>query len=167
MSQILIALNSLMGLVLVFIAALGIKLSRQQARDSWLRTYKELHETFWSEPDFQEVRAWLANEVTYATVKPVLKKRQAMANNQEACSLPLEEYEVLEKLDKFLNFLLAVIIINPEFKKRVDLWQNLYFDYWLKKFGDSNRPELGWYLKEFYRELHEMIGRSLHQSASV
>lgn len=160
MSHLPTILTGLIGVAAVVIAWLGYRFSRQQARESWLRTYKELHEKFWNDAEFREVRAWLAYEVAYALIEPVLEKRKSLAKKEEPCSLVKEEYEILEKLDRFLNFLLGVIVINPEFGKNSALWQQLYFAYWLKRFGDSNRRDLRWYLCEFYPELYKMMRES-------
>lgn len=159
MSEILShALQAIIGFAGVVIAGLVYVLSRQQARESWLRTYKELHETFWSDTDFRKIRAWLACDNSYSKIRPTLKKRQMI--NNEPClsdSMSEEEYRILEKLDRFLNFLMRVVVINPEFKKREDLWEKLYFRYWLKQFGHPNRPELRWYLRKFYPQLYDML----------
>ncbi len=152
-------LATLTGMASIVIAALAYKFSRQQARESWLRTYKELHETFWSDPDFRKIRAWLACNRSYSTIQPVLVKRQLIDKGLKPVeSLSEEEYKVLEKLDRFLNFLLRVIVINPEFKRRKDLWDKLYFQYWLERFYDSSRPELRWYFGKFYEGIYNTLG---------
>lgn len=161
MSQFIsILLPSLLGLAGVLIAAgLVYKFSRQQARESWLRTYKELHEFFWSDPDFREIRAWLACTDAYAKIQPVLEKRQLIdKENRPSDSISEEEYKKLEKLDRFLNFLLRVIVLNPEFKRRRDLWDKLYFQYWLDQFYHPSRPELRWYFGEFYEDIYKTLG---------
>jgi hypothetical protein len=153
-------LSSLIGLAGGLIAAVLVyKFSRQQARESWLRTYKELHEFFWSDSDFQEIRAWLACNRSYAKIQPILEKRQLIAKEHGLSdSLSEEEYKMLERLDRFLNFLLRVIVINPDFKRRKDLWDKLYFQYWLDQFYHPNRPELRWYFEEFYEEIYKTEG---------
>lgn len=160
-------LQGIIGLAGVVIAGLVYALSRQQKREAWLRTYKELHETFWSDVDFKDVRAWLACDESYSKIRPVFKKRQAIdEEGSVAGELSEEEYRVLEKMDRFLNFLMRVVVINPEFKRRRDLWEKLYFDYWLMQFGIPSRPELAWYLRKFYGELDGMLQNSIKAHAS-
>jgi len=155
-SQLLQGLTGIAGIV---IAALVYKFSRQQDRESWLRTYKELHETFWSDPDFRTIRAWLASNDAYSTIQPILEKRRLIDDGPKIAEiLNEEEYKVLEKFDRFLNFLLRVIVINPEFKRRRDLWDKLYFQYWLDRFYDPNRPELKWYFDNFYQRIYKTLG---------
>lgn len=152
---------AVIGVVITFIgvviAGLVHRHSIQQARESWLRTYKELHEAFWSDPDFREIRSWLACDSAYSIIQPIMKKRQLIAEKPSAsASISVEEYQVLEKLDRFLHFLLRIAVLNPEFENRRDLWDKLYFGYWLKKFNhQQQRPELKWYYEEFYKQQFE------------
>ena len=135
-------------------------LSRQQLRDSWLQTYKELHETFWSDSTFRNVRAWLACDSAYEPLRAVLEKRRAIDEQRlSPTNLTQEEYSFLESLDRFFNFLIRVIVINPQFKRRPDLWKKLFFDYWLLQV--TKRSELLWYLRRFYEdELFLMLTKS-------
>ena len=156
-----------MGLVItglgVLIGWLGLRHSHQLARDSWLRTYKDLHEVFWSDPDFPKIRAWLACDSAYSQVVPVLRKRMKIDQEPAAqLSLTEDEYAQLEKLDRFLNFMMRVItVLKPEFTRRKDLWTKLYFDYWLAQFGKESRRELAWYLERFYPDLTSLLPASL------
>lgn len=165
LSQILQWLPGVMG---ALIAWLGYKLSRQQSRESWLRTYKDLHEAFWSDPDFREIRAWLACDAAYSRLCPILSKRRQIDEGvQPALSLTEDEYAQLERLDRFLNFLMRVVVVNPEFKRQKSLWTKLYFDYWLAQFGRATRSELTWYLQRFYPDLAVMLPESVSRYGLV
>lgn len=147
-------IQGVIGVAGLLIAGLVYLHSRMQNKESWLRVYKELHETFWADSDFREVRLWLACESAYQQIQPIIKRRQS-----DKALVSKEDYHTLEKLDKFLNFLMRVITTNPEFNRRKDLWDKLYFHYWLEQFSDPTRPELKWYLNTFYLELDKMLAR--------
>jgi hypothetical protein len=162
-SMVQILVVGFAGIANVVIAYFVLRLRSQQARESWLRTYKDLHESFWSEPDFREVRTWLACNQSYAHVQYVFERRRLLDDTIDSVSE--EEYPVLEKLDRFLNFLRRVTVIDPEFKeRRCGLWKDLYFEYWLRQFDDPLRSDMRWYLIRFYESLNDLLKTSLREA---
>ncbi|RMG05035.1 MAG: hypothetical protein D6735_05970 [Acidobacteria bacterium] len=133
--------------------------SQQRAKDTWLRTYAEIHSLFWNDPAIQEVRCWLAYPTAYTKLRSVLVKRYALDRHVEGTpELEKEEYEILDKLDKYLNVLMRAVTVNPRLSgehKDDDFWSALHFKYWLNACLDVRREELVWYVQKFYKPLYD------------
>lgn len=152
-----IALTFVASIAGIAIAYLVYQLDRRQHKETWIRTYREIHAVFWNDPNMAKVRYWINYDRAYLEIKPVLEKRRKIADGE----LPLvelfdTEYKVLDDLDKFYNLVLQVIALNKHVKADFgqDLWTNLYFSYWVKEriADDPERSDLLWYIKTFYGE---------------
>jgi|YNPBryulayer2012_1023412.scaffolds.fasta_scaffold29435_1 hypothetical protein len=148
--------QAFLGIVGLLISWALYQQSKQRAKDTWLRTYAEIHSSFWNDPEIQQVRYWLAYPSAYKAIKEVLIKRRLIDNGAENIpDLVHEEYEMLDKLDKYLNLLLRAITINPKTLPEYDMWNALHFKYWLNACLDTRRDELIWYISKFYPQLYE------------
>ena len=145
--------SAIIGAAGVVISVLLYRLSCQRRRESWLKTFMDMHHEFWKEPDYAEVRSWLACDVAFKSIAPVLRKREKCPSE-----ITDSEYKILEKLDKFLNFMARIVEVNPEFPRQGDVWERLFFEYWLKECAHKKRKELHWYLKRFYKDLIHKSG---------
>ena len=162
-SLIISAVTSIAGVV---IATMLYKLSKQQQRESWIRTFIESHEAFWNDDDMAKVRSRLVCEQGYQIVKPILQKRKAIFDNK----LPPEalselEYIELEKLDKLLNLLLRINAVNSLVKlnpKEARMWNKLFFTRWFMRLFDSDRrTELRWYVETFFPEFDPHLNENM------
>jgi hypothetical protein len=153
-SLIISGVTSIAGVV---IAVMLYKLSKQQQREAWIRTFIESHEAFWNDSDMVHVRSRLACEQGYQFIKPILLKRKDISDNKLSPeALAESEYVELEKLDKFLNLLLRINAVNTQAKfnpKQDQMWNRLFFTSWfVKMFGSDRRTELRWYVESFFPE---------------
>lgn len=131
------------------------RLSVAQRQDAWLRTLWDFHRAFWQDEKMEDVRAWIANDNAYAQVRPILVKRLEALNatNLEE-RVTVEEYKVLEKLDRFAALLLGYKRISPRdnlLHKQTRF--RLYDAYWINGITTERRPEMRAYLKRFFSEL--------------
>ena len=133
-------ITSFVGLVNSALAYLVYQLNRQNRNDAFAKSYTELHEKFWSDEDFKKVRSWLANEESYRELRPILKNRL-----MERSSVSKNDYEQLERLDKFMNFMIRAQEVDRQLDKK-GLSEKLYFNYWLKEV--RARPELSSYFEK-------------------
>jgi hypothetical protein len=143
----------LISIIGVVIAWLLYRLNVQQQRDTWLRTFKDMHEAFWNDADMAEVRAWLACQAAYLEIEPILAKRKRIEDGKDdPRNLSKEEYATLEKLDKFFNFMQRTLAIIERVKvaRHRDLWHQFYVQYWLNVLRREDRTLLQWYVKKFY-----------------
>lgn len=128
------------------IAYLLYQFQRQQAEDSWLETFRELHAEFWNDPDMAKVRNWIACDEAYQELEPVLRKR---AGGQVAAS----EYEKLEKVDKFCAFMIRIVRISAKTmtKEHKQMWNEVFYRYWLHSY--HGRLLLADYIRHYWRTL--------------
>jgi hypothetical protein len=147
------AVTSVAGAV---IALMLYRLNKNQQKDSWLKVYKEVHEAFWNDPMMAEVRSWVACEQAYLEIKPILQKRQNIDEGKlSSDNLNKSEYTVIDKLDRFLNLVLRINVVNSQsnFDDGQSAWRALFVDYWLIESMKENRSELNWYVQRFFPEL--------------
>ncbi|MCC9603413.1 hypothetical protein LOC67_22930 [Stieleria sp. JC731] len=140
------------ALAQLLIAYLVFRFMRQQQSESWLREFAKIHSEFWNDPVMQEVRLWIAcPEAFKAGPKSALENRKAIHENPEAVSVTPDDYEFIEKLDRFLNLVIRILAVNHEVgdKHAHGLWNDLYLDYWAKGFVAAD-PLLKWYATSFY-----------------
>ena len=150
--QVLESLSQpLISIASIIVAILLYKLNRLQREDTWLRTLRDFHQYFWSDPVLREVRAWIACDNAYRTVQPILEKRR------KAEFITKEEYEVLEKIDKFASLLTSYKRIGPSFKQRKVVTERIFDSYWLGVLTTKSRDDLIWYICYFYPELQSAI----------
>jgi len=148
--------NGLTSIAGVAIAWILYRLNERQQKESWFRTFTEFHEAFWNDPVMSEVRCWIAYERAYLDLKPILHKRRDIEEGKlSPKTLSKREYEVIEKLDKFLNLVLRVDVVSSLLKSNYGqlLLRELFIDYWLKQSLRENRAELKWYVEHFLPEL--------------
>jgi len=147
--------NIILGIGGILISWAIYQLTQQRIKETWIRTYAEFHEAFWTDGDHHEVRCWLAYPAAYKPLRSVLIKRRNLSGNPPSTrELNKKEYEMLDKLDKYLNTIMRAVTINPEVSTKRDLWDALHFKYWLNACLDRRKPELSWYVEKFYRPLY-------------
>jgi hypothetical protein len=135
-------ITTFVGLVNSFLAYLVYQLNRQNRSDAFVRSYAELHDKFWNDEDFRKVRAWSANDEGYKELCSILNKR-----DKGRSFVSMVEYGDLEKLDKFMNFMIRAEEVDKQLDKK-GLSEKLYFNFWLKKVKE--RPELwSYFTKNF------------------
>jgi hypothetical protein len=157
------------------IAILAFRVNRQGHRESWLRNYRELHELFWTDQSLKDVRHWLASDRAYRFARAALLKRRRLEELKglgQAISdddyLTDEEYEVIEKLDRFLNFVQRVqIVVVPEFRKKADFWSTLFFAWWLVRCRSADREEIHWYIRTCYPDIENIAVKDIGQLLRV
>lgn len=127
------------------IAVALLLLERAQRTDSWLRTFRDHHELFWSDEDMATVRSWIACDQAYGELEAVLSKRLT-----DPRSISAEEYLSLETLDRFFNFLLRARLAYQRGSRSQRLWDQLYLQYWLDEIESRNRKALVQYVDMGY-----------------
>jgi hypothetical protein len=146
-----IGIEAVTAIVGTIIAAYVYGLSRQQRTEAWIKTYQELHETFWTDLKIARVRSWLAPGAAYEEIRNVIQLRRAIDDEAEQpARLRPTDYEALEALDRFLNFLVRVFAVTPQVMHPTPIAEALYFQYWLDQFRAKGREELFWYVSRFY-----------------
>jgi hypothetical protein len=122
--------------------------------ENQLEYFRAVHKEFWENPQMRKVRCWLACPEWYAIdVRPVLILR-----NDRRWASP-KQYEVLESLDNFLNFMTTVIVLSENFfgnklfgkKKHDDVLDQTFFGYWIAQ--TLVDPELAVYVEAFYEKV--------------
>jgi len=66
----------------ICIALFSFKLNKQKYQDSWLETYRIIHETFWNDEAYKKYRQWLSCDRSYGELRKVLIKRKKIAENE-------------------------------------------------------------------------------------
>jgi hypothetical protein len=138
------------------IAWMLYRLSENQQKDAWLKVYKEVHEAFWDDFVMAEVRSWIACEQSYLELKQVLQKRKDIDEGKlSADNLDGTEYVLIDKLDKFLNLVLRINVVNSQLSSDYGqrAWKTLFIEYWLIESMKENRSELNWYVQRFFPEV--------------
>ncbi len=125
----------------------------RQREDAWLQQFGILHEQFWNDKDIAMVRSWIANDDAYKDIRDVLVVRR---QGRECVSAA--QYKLLEALDKFMNLLMRAHLARKISKSLDEMWDRLFFEYWLDEIRDAEKPgshrqELCWYVQTFYSEL--------------
>ncbi|QDT11321.1 hypothetical protein [Planctomycetes bacterium K23_9] len=142
------------------ILALAVyRLTSRQREDAWDHHFASIHHSFWDDPDYQQVREWVASPKSYVELSEVLAKRRSAEAQQQLTS---DEYKKLDQLDKFLNLLARVVALNRKKGGKNDgLVNALFFVYWAKRVTDSSSmgsedanqyDDLYWYVETYYRE---------------
>lgn len=142
-------LIALLGFV---IACLIYRLNVETRKDNWAKTLREFHQFFWTDSDLKNVREWIASDVAYEEIKPVLILR-----HQEK-DIDAKSYEVLDKIDKFAALLLAFKRLLPKKIMREEVLKKLFDDYWLGSITTNKRPELRAYILKYFQELEPGLG---------
>jgi len=168
LSTIISASVSIVGATIAYML---YRLSTQQQEESWLRTFKESHEAFWNDSVMAEVRSWIICEPAYKKIEPALiKRRKIKVGELNADTLSKDEYEIIEKLDKFLNVLLRIEAVSShlKFDSNQVFWKKLSADYWVQALLSDARPELQSYVTTFYSPIHErfLLSSPINQESS-
>lgn len=151
-------ISILQAIILITVGTFGYILNRRLREDTWARTLRDFHQFFWTDPDCKEVRSWIACDNAYNGVDKILDK------TKKEESLTKEEYNTIEKIDKFLALLLSYKQIERKHSMHGDISNRLFDSYWIKEIRGEKRKEFLWYLGEFYPEL---IDYSDNQSISM
>jgi hypothetical protein len=133
------------GIGAAWVVWLGLRLKRQQRADSWLTQLNELHKQFWDDPDFATVRRWLASDKAYEELRAALDTRFT-----RPAELSAEAYQQIEILDKFVNFLIRVRLVDSNLNADHDLWTELSFHFWFDAIADRGRWHIVVYLQHFF-----------------
>ncbi len=144
----------LTGLGAGWIVWLGHQLARRQRADAWLENLNHLHGQFWEDPDFAEVREWLASDAAYVALRESIEVRFL-----RPAHLSRDDYRRIDLLDKFFNFLIRVRLVDSQLDADRDLWGEMSFSFWLEVIGKHDRWHLWVYCKHFFGETR--IGRLL------
>ncbi len=145
---------SVISLYLYTLNKRQVLVAEKHERDDWLRTYNELHFTFWNNNEYAKVRQWLACDNSYKDIEDLIKRRV-----KSRALIQSEEYAVLELIDRFYGYLIRVKIINPEFRT-IEIWDKLYFQYWFDEVINADRYYLWVYLETCYDKIETVIGFS-------
>ncbi|MDP2209428.1 MAG: hypothetical protein Q8K98_11775 [Bacteroidota bacterium] len=140
-----IIVQCIIGIASIAIAYYVYKLEKQKRLDAWYKTFNELHQYFWNDADFTDVRSIIANNDKYNEIDIILKKRLAEIKN-----ITQIEYKALEKMDKFFNFMLRAHEVTKELRQDKNLWRYLYFHYWINEIINAKRYSLYKYYERFY-----------------
>jgi len=65
-------------------------------------------------------------------------------------SLTPEEYDILEEIDRFLNFLVRVSAVGPQFEHVHASWREHLLDYWVRRMQKVDRKDFRWYADQFF-----------------
>ena len=150
-----VLVTAILGGVGILVSWAVYRQTEQSATDTWLRTFADIHKSFWDDDDIREVRKWLAYPALYEReLKSVLVRRMADPGVLGSFDgFDESDYAVLDRLDKYLNTILRAITLDPEVQRHRDLWNALHFKYWLNVCLDGSRPELLAYVKKFYGDV--------------
>lgn len=123
---------------------------RKQLDDAWLDRFRNLYAEFWNDKDMVYSRGLITNKLAYDGLEVILKKR----NSHKECDMTLDEYKVLEAMDKFCSIMarvrsFAMSIAMSEVQE--DLWGDLLYNFWMLKI--NNRIELKKYVEIHWNKL--------------
>ncbi|UCC25168.1 MAG: hypothetical protein JSU98_15805 [Gemmatimonadales bacterium] len=133
------------GLGAAWIVWLGHQLARRQRADAWLENLNELHGLFWEDSDFVQVREWLISDSAYKDLQAALEVRFLRPEQMDRA-----EYRCIEVLDKFLNFLIRVRVVDSQLEEERDLWSELSFSFWMESVTTHRRWHLLVYIDHFF-----------------
>jgi hypothetical protein len=150
--------NLFLGVLGLLLTLAGYFLGRKTFYSESTKTFLELHKYFWDDNSVIQVRKWLACDDAYNTeLKPILLKRildvnQAIENQKKSNSTQSvlnNEYECLEKLDKFLHSLIRVYNYSHILSKKFEpALKDYFFDYWEQRAFE--RKEINVYIDTYY-----------------
>ena len=134
----------------VAIAISLYRLSRQQRSDTWLRLFSEIHHTFWNDPDICEIRYCLCHDNAYKPLGETISLRMEILNGSTDDKLSIEQQELLDKLDKFLNLIDRAVGTSLGAPKAKHMWRKRFFTAWIDLCINSSRTEFDCYINYFY-----------------
>jgi hypothetical protein len=133
------------GLGAAWIVWLGHQLAHRQRSDAWLENLNQLHGLFWEDADFALVREWLISDQSYESLHEALEVRFLHPEQMNRA-----EYRCIEVLDKFLNFLIRVRLVDAQLEADQDLWSELSFSFWMEAITLHSRWNLVVYVDRFF-----------------
>lgn len=139
---------SLLGPIIAFLL---YRLNREIRRDRWAQELRDFHQFFWTNPDCEKVRIWLACDASYESIRPILQRR---LKNEYILE---KEYKTLETLDKFFALLAMYRRIEIKDGKHMAWTRRAFDEYWLGCLTSTKRPELRDYVHRFYKELRNSL----------
>ena len=152
-----VASKIVLGMVGAVVSALLYQHQREERNELLLKHFLELHELFWKESDFADVRRWISCQKAYEEIEPILSIRKQIEDKElPPDALENRHYAILEKIDKFCNLMMRAIALNPQFKNQraKALWKRLFFNYWVvHMMNKERRPLLRWYVENFYEDI--------------
>ena len=108
------------GLLAAWVVWLGHRLTNRQRADAWLDHLNTLHRLFWEDADFVEVREFIALDSQYELLSISLETRFLQPKQMSR-----DDYQKIELLDKFFNFLIRVRLVDSQLDAKRDLWEEL------------------------------------------
>lgn len=111
---------------------------RKQLDDAWLDRFRDLYKEFWSDKDMQRARHLLNNGEGYRDLEPILSRRNAM----DSCDVPLEDYKILEEMDKFCSILVRVRSFGKSIAMsdvQEEIWGELLYHFWIRRIRDRQQ----------------------------
>jgi hypothetical protein len=151
-----ILLQSFIGSAGILVAFAVYRHSKQLEQNNWQKLFIDINESFWNDEEIKQARYWLAYPKAYREISQILTHRQSIDTNPKATKeLTKTEYMKLDILDKYLSLLTRIVGVNPDLPKHRELWKAVFFKYWLDKCFDVDRPELVWYIKNYFEVLYD------------
>lgn len=143
-------LGTIASLSLAATALLTHFFQRRQKAEAWYQTFRELYARFWTDEQIAEVRSWIACDAAYEKVRPTLGQRFKG-------EVAVEEYWILERVDRFCALIIQIVQLNPEKgnSEQKKYYSELYDRYWFDKV--RTRRELWKYVEKFWRTLHSSV----------
>ena len=149
-------LQSFIGLAGILVAFAVYRHSKQLEQNNWQKLFIDINESFWNDEEIKQARYWLAYPKAYREISQILTHRQNIDTNPKVTKeLTKTEYIKLDILDKYLSLLTRIVGVNPDLPKHRELWKAVFFKYWLDKCFETDRPELIWYIENYFEVLYD------------
>lgn len=135
------------------VALIALHNSRLNSEAPWLINLREFHRDFWNDEKIAQTRMWIRCDIAYRVeLKPILDKRFISPSK-----ISIEEYKVLETLDRFCAIMLRVVNADKQPMTRIyrESWENFGYNWWLDEM--RKRDEIHIYIKLFWKPLEEKI----------
>lgn len=120
-------------------------------QEPWLVTFREFQREFWNDPVIAQVRSWICCDEAYRTqLRDILAKRLKG-------QVTTEEYEVLEKLDRFFALMLRIVYVQvrPVSDEQAKLITGLGYDWWLR--SALERFEVSEYARKKWEGVYKWV----------
>jgi len=152
-----VAIATFIVAIATFIAAIvasknSRKIFEKSSEDEWLKTFQAHYFSFWNDADLRDVRMAIMNDEAYEEIKPILAKRLESPE-----SLTKQEYQEIDKVDKFINTLTVIRQTDPNLGGKLKIGGGLFLKFWYISPKKMNRLELLEYIREFYPNSYQII----------
>ncbi|MBY6002844.1 hypothetical protein KUV62_02935 [Salipiger bermudensis] len=127
------------------------RLNKAKRLDALNAQLAELHDHFWREPDMARVREIIMVDLEYGSVQAAFENR--LEGRQFVSS---DDYQVLEKVDRYVNFVLRVDAVTKRYQKNGvrpndgKFVEEVLFEYWLRQIVVRKRYALFAYVITFF-----------------